>query len=262
MNIENLCEFGGIVRAADNTNLLELPSSYIENLFKDYHLLLFRGFDSLSKDEMVAFSERFGPLLEWDFGYVFDLQIQENPKNHIFREGRLELHWDGSYLGPEKTPKYSFFQCVEGNDFEGGETIFCDSINAFEDSDDEFKSKLKAANITYQTERKAHFGGTLSWPLVCPMTNDGRPVIRYMEAFNEDNEDINPIDVSVDGMDRLNSDAFLRELNAHLYKSKYLYQHRWTKGEFLMFNNNALLHGRNSFQSASDRRRIQRVHIL
>ena len=83
-----------------------------------------------------------------------------------------------------------------------------------------------------------------------------------MEAFNEDNEDINPIDVSVDGMDRLNSDAFLRELNAHLYKSKYLYQHRWTKGEFLMFNNNALLHGRNSFQSASDRRRIQRVHIL
>jgi alpha-ketoglutarate-dependent taurine dioxygenase len=262
MSIENLCDFGGIVSATDNTNLLKLPSSYIKDLFKDYHLLVFRGFDSLPLEEMVNFSERFGSLLKWDFGYVFDLQIQENPTNHIFREGRLELHWDGSYLGPEKTPRYSFFQCAEGNDSEGGETIFCDAIKAYEDSEEEFKNSLKRANITYETERKAHFGGTLSWPLVCPIAGDGRSVIRYMEAFNEDNEDINPIDVSVDGMERADSDVFLRQLNTHLYNSKYLYEHRWTKGEFLMFNNNALLHGRNSFQSASDKRRIQRVHIL
>lgn len=262
MIVENLCNFGGVVCATDTTNLLELSSSDIENLFKDYHLLLFRGFDALSQEDMVSFSEQFGHLLKWDFGYVFDLQIQKQPKNHIFREGRLELHWDGSYLGPEKTPRFSFFQCVEGNDFEGGETIFCDSITAYEDSEEKLKNSLKEANITYKTERKAHFGGTLQWPLVSPMTGSGRSVIRYMEAFNEDNEDINPIDVSVDGMERADSDAFLRKLNAHLYNPKYLYEHRWTKGEFLMFNNNALLHGRNSFQSAADKRRIQRVHIL
>jgi alpha-ketoglutarate-dependent taurine dioxygenase len=262
MIIEKLCDFGAIVCATNISNLLELPSEDIEKLFEDFHLLVFREFDALPQEDMMKFSEQFGHLLKWDFGYVFDLQIHKKPKNHIFREGRLELHWDGSYLGPEKTPRFSFFQCVEGNDFEGGETIFCDSIKAYGDSDDALKNSFKNTNITYKTEQKAHFGGTLKWPLVSKMVGGDRPVIRYMEAFNEDNEDINPIDVSVDGMDKSDSDAFLRQLNSHLYKPKYLYEHRWTKGEFLMFNNNALLHGRNSFQSAEDKRRIQRVHIL
>ena len=264
MNISPLCGFGALVTPDDgeSVDFTQIFPHAIENLLRDFPLLVFRGYEALTESELEAVGRQLGPLLEWDFGYVMNLRIEEKPKNHIFRSGRLELHWDGSYLGPEKTPRFSLFQCVQGTTNDGGETLFCDSVSAFSQAERDYQQELKDAVISYSTERKAHFGGDLTWPLVCQMRGGSSPVIRYMEAFNEDNQDINPIRVSVDGKDPEASDAFLHRLNAHLYRPEFLYAHKWQTGDFLIFRNDALLHGRRAFENNRDARHIQRVHIL
>jgi alpha-ketoglutarate-dependent taurine dioxygenase len=264
MNISKLCEFGALITPdeTESTDFKQLFPQVIEGLVRDFPLLVFRGYQAITEEELETVSRQLGPLLEWDFGYVMNLRIEENPRNHIFRSGRLELHWDGSYLGPEKTPRFSLFQCVQGTTNDGGETLFCDSVRAFSSADVEYQLELQDAVISYSTERKAHFGGDLTWPLVCPIRGGNSPVIRYMEAFNEDNQDINPIKVCVEGKDPESSEAFLHKLNRHLYKPEFLYAHKWETSDFLIFRNDALLHGRRAFENNRDPRHIQRVHIL
>jgi taurine dioxygenase len=49
------------------------------------------------------------------------------------------------------------------------------------------------------------------------------------------------------------SEALLQELLAHLYRPEHLYEHFWSPGDLLVWDNQALQHGRPSFDAAQPR---------
>ena len=89
--------------------------------------------------------------------------------------------------------------------------------------------------IEYKTEKKAHYGGTIREPLISRNPYNGQEVIRYIEAFNEDNESINPMQVHVASHSVSESERFLRQFTQRLYQDDVMYlQIRMTKRDYVI----------------------------
>ena len=62
-------------------------------------------------------------------------------------------------------------------------------------------------------------------------------------------------------MDRAESDALLNEIFDHQERPEFIYEHVWTPGDLLIWDNRCTLHARSDFD-ASERRMMRRVAIL
>lgn len=225
-----------------------------------HRLVVLRGFAPLSSDGLMDFARRFGPLLRWEFGEVLNLKVEENPQNHLFRGGRVEMHWDGAYL--TEVPPYSLFQCLHSSQTQpGGETLFTHTPRVVENLDDAELARWSAARIRYSTAKAAHYCGDVTVPLIGRHPRTGEPVVRFIEPYNEDNLDINPVQVHVEGLSEAEQEPFLRRVIGHIYAPEVMYRHAWQSGDFLIYDNLALLHGRARLAGNASRR-LQRVHIL
>lgn len=262
LNLSPLQPFGVLVYAGGpGLTLLDVPPGLITELLERHKLLVFRGYGLLADDDYVAFAEQFGSLLQWEFGKILELKIQPKPANHIFSSGRVELHWDGAFV--EHKPHYNVFQCLRGCPAEaGGQTLFVDTAKVLAGAATAELVNWRTISIEYVTEKKAHYGGSIRSPLIARNPYNGNEVIRYIEAFNEDYANINPMQVSVDNYSSEMSDQFLRGFTARLYRDDVMYRHSWESGDFLIADNASLLHGRSRFNTADVTRHIKRINIL
>lgn len=246
---------------APGESILSLSASRVEALLAEHQLVVFRGYSLLEDQDYVRFGRQFGSLLAWEFGEILDLGIRADPENHIFSAGRVELHWDGAFV--EKRPHYNLFQCLTGCDeAAGGETLFVNTPRVFQTADSAERALWAGVMIRYSTEKKAHYGGTFTEGLLSKNPHTGKDVIRFIEAFNEDNEALNPMEVKVNGYSDAESERFLRDFTRRLYRDDVMYRHHWRSGDFLMADNCTLLHGRSRFVDPSAKRHIKRINIL
>lgn len=261
LNLSPLRPFGMLVYAGQaGLTLLDIPAEVISGWLDRHGLLVFRGFGLLADEDYIAFGERFGPLLQWEFGKILELKVQPRPANHIFTSGRVELHWDGAFV--DNKPHYNVFQCLQGcAPGAGGQTLFVDTPKVLATAGAELPA-WRNISIEYATEKKAHYGGTIRSPLITRNSYNGREVIRYIEAYNEDNAEINPMRVSVENYSSEMSERFLREFTSRLYRDDVMYRHTWQSGDFLIADNATLLHGRSRFNTADVTRHIKRINIL
>lgn len=242
-------------------SLLDIDCEQVMHNLSKYGLLVFRGFNLPDDKDFLLFSKQFGELLEWEFGPILELKINTNPANHIFTSARVELHWDGAFI--ETKPRFNLFNCLQGSSKEqGGETLFVDTEKVLMRASKEELTLWKSIEIRYSTEKKAHYGGTVQYPLVMTNPSSGRDVIRYIEAFNEDSEEINPMKFSIFGPGGLDEMEILMGFNRRLYGSDVMYRHTWHKGDFLIADNSRLLHGRSRFTNSHASRLIKRTNVI
>lgn len=254
--------FGALLQVEGEKNsILSLQPSVLRDVLAENLLVILRGFSLASDGDYTRFARQFGNLLHWEFGEILELKMQPNPANHIFSHGRVELHWDGAYV--ETKPHYNLFQCIAGaTPGAGGETLFVNTVRVLEKALQEERQYWRSLTIEYRTEKKAHYGGHINSPLVCKNAYDNSDVIRYIEAFNEDSNQLNPVDIKICELDRAASDIFLCELNKRLYSSDVMYRHTWRAGDYVIADNSRLLHGRSRFLKHNDQRHIKRINIL
>jgi len=262
MIIENLNPFGALVKAdGDKQSITDLSTDKILELLEKNLLVVFRGYSLVNDDSYLKFARQFGPLLGWEFGEILELKVQDDPVNHIFSRGRVELHWDGAFI--KETPHYNLFQCVKSsNDDTGGKTLFVNTHEVLRRVKRSEQEQWKLLTIEYTTEKKAHYGGTISQTLVEQNPYNGKNVIRYIEGFNEDNEEVNPVQISINNHVCEPADQFINGFTRALYSDHVMYQHRWQSGDFLIADNSSLLHGRSRFESSFPDRIIKRINIL
>lgn len=247
-----------------NTNggysLLDVPTAELEQIVEKHKAVVLRGFQLLPESDFIGFASKFGPLLKWEFGEILNLRIEKKPQNHLFTSGRVELHWDGAYI--KDVPHFSLFQCLQSaNDQHGGETLFTDTVKFVEEAKPEDLRRWSNIRISYRTDKAAHYSGDITVPLIGVHPYTGRSTIRYIEPYNEDNMSVNPVYVHVQGMNDTEQKDFLRDFTQRLYSPEYMYRHIWQRGDFLMYDNQALLHGRARILGNVSRH-LQRIHIL
>ncbi|WFB10935.1 TauD/TfdA family dioxygenase [Streptomyces sp. LX-29] len=221
-------------------------------------VVVLRGFKLLEKEDWVAYCETWGEILQWDFGAVLDLNIQEDPKNYLFARGSVPFHWDGAFA--KATPHYFMFQCHEAPEAGGGETVFCDTRLVYQDASAELRQRWDDISITYRTDKLAHYGGKVTRPLVDVHPQSGEKVLRYAEPLPAD-KFLNPLSVEPEGIPEAEHEAFIEEIRDITHRPEYCYAHGWRSGDILIAENHSLIHGRNAFVGDSSRW-LQRIQIL
>ncbi|HVE41676.1 MAG TPA: TauD/TfdA family dioxygenase [Planctomycetota bacterium] len=256
--VHTLSPFGVELTASPPGATLEslLRPDFLTSQLARHRVLIFRGFAPLPGDGLVDFCRRFGELQDFDFGKINELRVKEGSPNYLFTTAAVPLHWDGAFLG--QVPSAIFFQCeaapAEGT---GGETLFSDTTRVLAAAPAERRALWEKVRITYVTEKKVHYGGRFTSPLLGRHPRTGEETLRFAEPVS----DLNPVTLEIEGIPPSDHAAFLEDLRRRLYDPAVCLAHAWRAGDYVVADNHALLHGRRAFADAG-RRHLRRVNIL
>lgn len=254
--MEVLEPFGLSITSRDRGDVTRLGGTLLSGILRSEKLLLMRGFAPLERDELLAFCQSYpdAELLHWDTGPVMEMKVSASPRNYLFSAEKVPFHWDGAF---HKVPSYLVFHCIQAPPADaGGETLFTDTQGIWETAGDEERALWKRAELTYETEKLAHYGGKITVPMVQKHPRTGRTILRFAEAVETD---LNPVSLSVGGVPR--PEALVASMTEKIYSAEHCYRHRWQEGDYLIADNHALIHGRNAFTRDCPRH-LRRIQIL
>jgi L-tyrosine isonitrile desaturase/decarboxylase len=239
-------------------DLLRLPAGYVRQRVLEHKLVVLRGFRALTADEFLAFARGFDPagsrLLEWPTGPIMNVAIDPNAVSYLFSRERVPFHWDGHF---DVEPSYLVFQCIQAPR-RGGATLFVDAAKVWDLADDERRRTWEKIEVTYVTEKKAHYGGICTNPLVRKHPITQRMTLRYAEPVTTGQ---NRQSATFRGPSVDDPDAIIEDLRTRIYDPRVCYEHVWQDGDVAIADNQALLHGRTAIEDEGPRH-LRRVQIL
>ena len=260
--ITHLEPFGVLLEpVCENQNVNDLNIENLRKLFWQKQLVVLRGFNTFQNaDDFSNYCEQWGEVSIWPFGKVLELIEQENPKDHIFDNNYVPLHWDGMYR--PQVPEYQIFHCVKAPlSRQGGQTTFSNTILVLKNASSEEKDLWNKVTGTYKRKMEFYNSKTIS-PIITRHPQRDVSVIRYNEPPSQDKGHfVNPPDLEFTGLSHEELNIFHRSLEKALYSSDNFYAHEWQTKDIVIADNFSLLHGREGFVSKTPRH-IQRVHVL
>lgn len=191
-------------------------------------------------------------LLHWDFGPLMTMSYDREARNYLFSDEAVPFHWDGAFF---REPKELLFYCTD-SEGEGGETLFVNTEKLWEDLSSEERKLCLNVRLTYRTRKLAHYGGEIDVPLVQTHPVSGKTILRMAEKVETE---LNPVELTISGVG--NAEEFYFEMVNKLYDPRYLYEHKWEKGDLVICDNFTYLHGRRKL-GANRIRTFKRIQIL
>lgn len=191
-------------------------------------------------------------LLHWEFGPVMQMRLDVKAQNYLFSPEKVPLHWDGAFY---REPAKLLFYCEE-SDGQGGETLFVNTELLWKSLTVEEQFLCKKVMLTYKTEKKAHYGGKITLPLVQKHPKTGETILRLAEEVETS---LNPVTLKISGIP--DAMEFYEKMRRKLYEKDFLYVHEWKKGDLVVCDNFTYLHGRNPLRQNLGRS-FKRIQIL
>ncbi|MFO0615710.1 MAG: TauD/TfdA family dioxygenase [Polyangiaceae bacterium] len=258
-SIERLAPFGAVVRLADGTAFGDVPVEDLHAWVREHRVVVLRGLRAPERMALPLDARRLGPLQAWTFGSIHELEVKPDTNNYLYTDRAVPLHWDGAFAG--EAPRYLVFHCLEAP-AKGGETEFVDTSRVWSKLDEAERDRFRALSFRYSTEKKAHYGGTFTSPLVVEHETRGDAVLRFAEPV----DDLNAVRVEAVGLDPLASAEVIGRVRRALRDPDAILAHPWAAGDVVIADNLGLLHGRRAFPRGGDGRveprRIRRVNVL
>jgi taurine dioxygenase len=249
-----------------------LPDPVVKDILDtwyQYLIVVFPG-QTLDEDQMVAFAERFGPL-----NRSTSPREHHNKKNpaimlisNIREDGKVigahpdgEMHFHTDQCHQEKPCSATMLYGIEIPS-QGGDTCFANAYHAYETLPDALRRKIegKRAMNVYDYNYADTRGGTFEVREGIPHAS--HPVVRTHPVTKRKALYVNRLMTGfIEDMPRDESDEVLEQLFTHQERPEYVYAHKWTPGDVVIWDNRCLLHARTDFD-ASERRLLRRVTIL
>jgi taurine dioxygenase len=245
----------------------------IHSAWLDHSVLLFRG-QSLTDDDLIAFSKRFGAL-DWapvqETGRRF---VEGHPEIYVVSNvlengvpigslgaGEATWHTDMSYL-PDP-PKASMLYALEIPP-SGGDTYFTSMYRAYESLPSELKQRIEGLRVkhdgTYNSGGYVRQGITATdnpmtspgaWhPLVCTHPETKRRLLYLGRRRN----------AYIDTLSLSDSETLLDQIWAHATRDEFTWGNTWRVGDLVLWDNRCTMHRRDPFD-ASSRRVMHRTQI-
>ena len=231
---------------------------------------------------LAAFARRFGDLEvnvanlyhEPGFPEIMVLSNQTGPDGKPLgvNDAGQGWHTDMSYSSEIALANILHAQAVPvRNGTPIGETQFRNMHAAYEELPDELKHRLEGRTATHDFEKfwemMRHRPGSrraalteaqkrrkppVSQPLVRVHPLTGRQVLYANPGYT----------MWIDGMDRLESDTILDYLFRHQERVDFLYAHRWSVGDVLMWDNIGTVHNAVADYVPSEARYMRRAQVM
>jgi taurine dioxygenase len=264
---------GAEVRGVDLRALDAAAFAAIHRAWLAHQVLLFRDL-SLTDEDLVAFSRRFGDLDEapvQETGrrfvdghpeiYVVSNVVQDGLAIGSLGSGEAVWHTDMSYL-PDP-PKASALYALEVPP-RGGDTSFCSMSAAWDELPPALQRRIEGLRVkhdgTYNSGGYVRQGvtptgdprtspGTLH-PLVQAHPETGRRALYLGRRRN----------AYIDGLSVDESNALLDEIWTQSTRDSLTWRHQWRLGDLVLWDNRCTMHRRDAFDP-STRRMMHRTQI-
>ena len=266
---------GAEVRGLDLKTLDDAAFKELHRAWLDNVMLVFRG-QSLVAEDLVRLVRRFGTpvtssglhkrdLNERAGNELFNLPPEVTVVSNVKQEGKSvgilgdgEVVWHSDFSFKERPTAARMLVAMEVPPRElGGNTFFLNCYAAFDALPAEMKRcvsglTVKQADII-DTAMKLRPGASLdadirtvpgpSHPVISTHPETGHNMLflgRRHGAY-------------VDGFSLEESEALLNRLWAHCAQPRFWYEHRWSAGDVVVWDNRAILHRRDPFDATSRR---------
>ncbi len=256
---------GAEIRGLDLSRPIDAPTvAALRTAWLEHLVLVFRG-QELDVESQARFAGYFGETSDTqspdqrsmkhnpDRRVLLITNIRENGKPIGFLpDGELQFHSDSAFL--ERPLMATVLYAVEIPD-RGGETLFANAYRAYEALDAEVKERLagrRAFHVyDYDTQVKT---GRLDrdglpqavHPVFRTHPETGRKAVYVNRLMTEEILDLPPSD----------SASALETLFAAIEHPDCVYEHRWRKGDLIIWDNRCAQHARRDFPA--DRTRLMR----
>jgi taurine dioxygenase len=264
---------GAVVTGIDASQPLS-PSVVLElkEAFKQYLILIFKH-QSLDDDEFRKFATYFGhifyppsdvPVLaSAKDGETPDIVLVANVEGGYTGSGELTAHSDHHW-----TPfpsKASFLYALEIPQ-QGGDTYWSNQYQVYEDLDEATREHIQHLQLItynpfkrntpreqrplYRTPDIEPVSAGFPHPLVGTHPDTGRKFL-YLDESTE---------VELVGVEPQEGKKLIERLRAHIKQDRYFYQHHWSVGDVVLWDNYATLHYRPAF-NPDERRVLKRISL-
>jgi taurine dioxygenase len=264
---------GAEIQDVDLRTITDDDFTAIHQAWLDHLALLFRG-QTLTDDDLIAFSRRFGNL---DFAPVQETGrrfVEGHPEIYVVSNvvengvpigslgaGEATWHTDMSYLADP--PKASMLYSLEVPPA-GGNTYFNNMYLAYETLPAEIKKRIEGRSLkhdgTYNSGGYVRQGVTAVddpvtspgtyHPLVCTHPETKRQVLYLGRRRN----------AYIGGLPLAESESLLDELWRHATRDELTWFNEWRPGDLVLWDNRCTMHRRDPFD-ANSRRVMHRTQI-
>ena len=282
MNVFPICQgsdcsgFGADITGVDLANLTDNAFEGIHRAWLTFGVLRFKE-QTLNKDSLQTFSQRFGPLEQIPTGRMTEEQkarldnLYVTPISNIKVDGKpigglgdAEATWHSDMTYVEVPPPASVLLGVEIPQ-NGGDTYFADQRAALASLPDDLRQRIDGLSIKHNAAHDS--------------VGNLRP---GFEAFDDPREApgaVHPIVrkhsetgdaclylgrrewAYIPGLPLEDSEALLDELWSYAVPSDYVVEQNWTPGDVVIWDNRRCLHKRTSIDP-SQRRLLLRCQVL
>ena len=262
-----------MVKGVDLRDLDDVAFTRIMQAWHDHLVLLFRD-QTLSDQELIAFSRRLGDL-DWapiqesgrrfveglpEIYIVSNVKVNDVPIGSL-GDGEAVWHTDMSYL--DLPPKASLLYALEVPPT-GGNTSFCTMYGIYEALPARLKEHIAGLKIkhdgTYNSGGYLRQGVTANddprtspgavHPLVCMHPATGRHMLYLGRRRN----------AYIMGLELADSEALLDELWKFVSRPDFTWEHSWRVGDLVWWDNRCTMHRRDAFDPSS-RRIMHRTQV-
>lgn len=245
----------------------------IFNAWMEHGVLRFRG-QTLTKDQLLAFSARFGELEKapintkgepWIAGYpnlaVMSNIVEGGKPVGSLGYGEAVWHTDMSYN--ELTPSASLLYAIEVTKA-GGETGFLSMYHAYDTLPEELKDTIEAKTIKHDASRNSAGDLRKGYKNVSdPREAPGavHPIVIHHPVTKRRALYLGRRPLSyVVGIPLEESEALLDTLWAHATREEFAWFQQWSVGDLLVWDNRCVMHKRTAFDP-SERRYLLRTQV-
>ncbi|MEA2825299.1 MAG: taurine dioxygenase [Alphaproteobacteria bacterium] len=275
LSIRNLETLGSELCGVDLSKPLSEHDRLAIGEALDRHLVIVARDQHLSDPQLLAFSANFGeldPPGPNPYGEPFNKEFPEiNVISNVVENGRPignlgagEAVWHADMTYIEVPPKAAVLHALEIPPGGGGNTYFADMYAAYEAMPRELRHAVEGKRLVHDASRNS--AGLLRKGYkevrdVRETVGATHPIVRTDPRTRRRSLFLGRRPNSyIAGLDVAESEALLDAVWAHATQVRFTMCHEWRVGDFLMWNNPAVLHRRDSFDENA-RRVMHRTQI-
>jgi alpha-ketoglutarate-dependent 2,4-dichlorophenoxyacetate dioxygenase len=240
--------------------------------FLRYQVLVFAP-QELPPARQVAFGRRFGELQIHVMDHyhadghpelyrLSNLDQYGMPSGRHPDKGTLAWHTDGSWQRVTGRATILYGERIPER---GGETHFCDMYGAYERLDAAWKARIASLravhNLDFSRNRR-HGEDPLSEAQRRARPPVNHPVVRTHPETARKCLYLGDHAEYIVGMPYEEGRALIEELNALAVHRDLTYEHRWTPGQLIVWDNRCVMHRATSYDAATQARVVRRCTVL
>ncbi len=238
---------GGVVKGIDlSKKISDIELQTIKIAFNKYQVLFFQEQKEIIPEVHIELGKDFGPLhyhpaapTMRDFPEIFEIHTTKDSK---ISDGSENFHSDVSC--DEEPPLGTMLQLhILPNC--GGDTLFTNMYQAYEDLSEEFKKFIESLNAWHESEHvyKGRYKerGVSDKDVFCPFSL--HPIVRTHPDTGKKAIFVNRnFTTKIDGLNKNESNLILNFLYDHCEQLKFQIRYRWNPNDLAFWDNRCTMH--------------------